>query len=960
MEETTSGGLRTLGEQRADVRHKDKARRRWTRPVQLVGATLLVVSVPLTMLQTHATADTLTNTADNVTLTTEGTVTSDTPYSSGQVISVSVAANSTLAGDSSVEVWECSDLDGSSANLPTSAANNCDGNTTIKVTAINADGSVPAFNYTIYALPDSYLFGESSTSLPVCGSYPDECVLYIGASTGFAAGTYIFSAPFVVSSNSNDGGENPGDGEVPAVTSTSPTDSTVVSSPATNVADGASASQITVTLKDTSDNVVTGGKEVTLTQPSSDHSVISCDGTVESTCTTDTTTGVVVFSVTDKTVEDVTYTATDTTDSVPLTPSTPPSVDFEAPVVTPANCSISADPTSVASGGSSTITVTLDDQGAPPQPVANKAVTLTASGGSSVITPVSPTTNADGQATFTVSDTAAETVTYTAEDTTDSTEITGQSVQVTFGNLTVSPSDSTVTTNETVVSSAATTSGTPASTALVTVTLVASDGHSVVSGKTVTLSASSTKAVITPTSNPNISNGEGEATFTVGDTTAESVTFSAQDTTDNISITQTVTVDFEVPAASASRSSMSAIPTTLPADGVTPTTINVTILDQFGDPISGVVVTVTGNSTTTLVAPQTVSTNVPAGTTGASGTAVFYAYDTTAETVTYTATDTTDNVVIAQTVQVTFQATAPQANNSSLSASPADVPADGTTASTITVTLEDHNDNPVPGKTIALTAENGSSKINSVSPTTNAQGEATFSVTDTANEVVTYTATDTTDNLPLAGQAVTVTFGTPPPVTPSLADSTIVAQPTSVPADGTSTSTISVVLSDANGDALSGKTVALNPSGGNSSVTTVTGVTNSDGTATFTVSDRTVEDVTYTATDVTDGMPITGASVTVDFTTPPGGSASTSGSTTNTTSSSGGASVGTSTAIESGSTDSSSSGASDSSGASLAFTGAPNLLPWLLAMGGLLMVTGTLGRRRVKHAPAQSSNVEDR
>lgn len=928
------------------------------------------------MLVARAGADTLTNTAGDVTLTSpcsesggstdcSYTPTSDTPYSSGQQIDVSVATNSMLAGDSQFFVEECSDYDGTTANLPTTATNNCDGVTAYSSTTINSDGSIPAFNYTIYALPDSPTFGESTGHLPVCGISPNYCVLFIGPESPFSGGltaNHLFSAPFVVQANSDDGGEDPGDGEQPAATPTSPTNSTVVASPTTVVANGVDTSAITVTLEDTDGDVVTSGQDVTLSQPSGSKSVISCDGTVESTCAADTSTGTVVFSVTDSTVEDVTYTATEVTSSPTVTLSATPTVDFVAPKVTPANCSLSADPTSVPSG-SSTVTVTLKDQGSPPQPIAGKTVALAAGGGSSVITAVSPVTDAEGQATFTVTDTASETVTYTATDTTDGIDLTGQSVEVTFGNLTVSAGNSTVTSNESVVSSAATSNGTPASTATVTVTLIAPDGHSVVSGKTVTLSSSSPNAVISPSSG-QVTASNGEATFTVGDTTAESVILSAEDTTDAVPIAQTVTIDFELPMASGTTSSVSVTPSTVPADGVTPATIDVTVRDQFGVPISGVALSVAGNpSATTRVAPQTESNNVPAGTTGVGGTAVFYAYDTTAETVTYTATDTTDNVVITQTVPVTFQATAPQADNSTLSANPSTVPADGKASSTITVTLEDHNSNPVPDRTIALAAANGSSVITAISATTNEQGEASFSVTDAVNEVVTYTAADTTDDLPLAGQGVAVTFGTPPPVAPAIADSTVVADPTSVPADGASMATISVVLSDVNGDALAGKTVSLNPSGGNSSVTTVTGVTNSDGTATFTVTDKTVEDVTYAATDVTDGLPITGQNVVVDFTTPAAGTTSSSGS-SSTTSSSGSTasassgSTGGATPGSSGSSSSSSSSGAATTGATLAFTGVPSLLPWLVAGGGLLMVVGTLGRRRVRHTPEPSTSSE--
>ena len=98
-------------------------------------------------------------------------------------------------------------------------------------------------------------------------------------------------------------------------------------------------------------------------------------------------------------------------------------------------------------------------------------------------------------------------------------------------------------------------------------------------------------------------------------------------------------------------------------------------------------------------------------TTDGGGEISFNAFDTTAESVTYTATDLTDSVTVTQTVAVAFTPGIPQVSQSTVQASPSAVPADGSTASTITVTMEDHNGNPVPGITITLAALNGSPAI---------------------------------------------------------------------------------------------------------------------------------------------------------------------------------------------------------------------------------------------------------
>jgi len=109
----------------------------------------------------------------------------------------------------------------------------------------------------------------------------------------------------------------------------------------------------------------------------------------------------------------------------------------------------------------------------------------------------------------------------------------------------------------------------------------------------------------------------------------------------------------------------------------------------------------------------------------------------------------------AATLTVTTGAVS--ATTSTVVASPASVSADGITTSTVTVTLKDCGNNPVSGKAVSLSAGSGSSTITTVSGTTNASGQATFTVKDLVAETVTYTATDTTDSIIIA-QTATVTF----------------------------------------------------------------------------------------------------------------------------------------------------------------------------------------------------------
>jgi hypothetical protein len=212
----------------------------------------------------------------------------------------------------------------------------------------------------------------------------------------------------------------------------------------------------------------------------------------------------------------------------------------------------------------------------------------------------------------------------------------------------------------------------------------------------------------------------------------------------------------------------------------------------------------------------------------------------------------TNYVTLNETPIVTFTQTL---TDSTIVANPTSVPADGQTASTITVTLLDYASNPVSGQTVALAGNTGtSSVITTVQGTTGSTGVALFTVVDSVAETVTYTAT--------AGvglkaytywrSTTAVTF------TQTLTNSTIVANPTSVPADGQTASTITVTLLDYASNPVSGKTVALAGNAGTSSqISVVQGVTDNNGVAIFTVTDTVVETVTFTAWDATDVIQVT-------------------------------------------------------------------------------------------------------
>ncbi len=170
----------------------------------------------------------------------------------------------------------------------------------------------------------------------------------------------------------------------------------------------------------------------------------------------------------------------------------------------------------------------------------------------------------------------------------------------------------------------------------------------VVSGKTVTLAANGgSHAEITPGSGvTSISNGA--VIFSVTDLDAETVNFTANDTTDGVTLTPTGSPSLTFATAPSTQAAIGAFPTTVTADGAHPTTITVTLEDTLGRPSPGkeIQIAQTGNSVITGPIPQI---------TDATGKIEFTGYDTDNETVTYTATDVTDgSLAFPETMQVTF------------------------------------------------------------------------------------------------------------------------------------------------------------------------------------------------------------------------------------------------------------------------------------------------------------------
>ena len=386
-----------------------------------------------------------------------------------------------------------------------------------------------------------------------------------------------------------------------------------------------------------------------------------------------------------------------------------------------------------------------------------------------------------------------------------------------------------------------------------TITVTLKDAASTpVPGKTVTL-ASDRGAADTISAASGLSNGSGVVTFTVTSTTTGPAVFTATDVTDsNLLITDTATVTFMSDAVSAANSTVSASPTSVVADGSTTATITVTLKNADNNPLAGKDVTLakTSGPGSPVIAPASATTD-------GSGVATFTVSSTTIGADVFAATETADNVTVAQTATVTFTAGAVDAGTSTVVAAPAIVPADGTTTTTVTVTLKDASNNPVADKTVTLVSNRTSTDtISAASGPSDASGVVTFTVTSLTAGSSVFTATG--DGVELSATPG-VTFG------PSPSASTVAASLSPLSADGTATSTITVTVMDGAANPVAGKTVTLvSNRGAADAISAASGPSDASGIVTFTVSSTTAGSPVFTATDTTDGITIGTTSVTFE------------------------------------------------------------------------------------------------
>jgi len=666
-----------------------------------------------------------------------------------------------------------------------------------------------------------------------------------------------------------------------------PNSFTTTASPASVQADGVTTSQITVTALDGSLNPIPG-VSLELTAPLGNTTAFVSPPTA-----TTNNLGQAVFQVSDTTAEQVTFTtsyaqaqgagavnwnmltAPDGQQTVTFTP-TPNELEQANSTFSPVACTPPTNPVGTApADGSSPVCVTVTLKSSATKGIAQHAVSLTTGSPTTSVLP-SPTSNfgaltaANGAVTFTITDTQPETLLVYARDLNTGVIITA-TITISFSKTEAQAS--TVVANPTSLPA-----GGPVST--ITVTLVKGAGTPI-TGDTVSLTSSSPTVKISP----GTPSGD-TTTFTVSDSAIESVTIGAVDTTAGVTLLATATVVFT--ASEANQSTVAINPASTPAYGPA-ATLTVTVRDSNGLPVSGRVVTISGaTATTTVTAESTATCAVPApfGTTDCNGQAKFAVSDTAVESETLSACDTTSGNpggassdplcgVTVGTTHLDQTATISFTTSESIQSSMTDPvttlaagglpgakppPAGGVACAlaacnpttTVTVTLLSGGRLPLANHIVTLSSSSPTVSILPAIGTTNAAGQVTFTVGDSAVESgVVLTALDRTTGYRVI-QTVTLNF-----TADEANQSTVTATP--VNTSGTQW-TVTVSLKGLPLPVTPGHTVTLTltPLTGvsHAHITTLTvgGRTTSAGVIQFAVTDPVTQTMSVTVKDTTTGV----------------------------------------------------------------------------------------------------------
>ena len=487
--------------------------------------------------------------------------------------------------------------------------------------------------------------------------------------------------------------------------------SSFVVDPSNVIANGTDTSAFTIVLRDQYDNLVSG-HPVTIT-----HDGNAVDITLDNTETD--VNGQLTGSVISTIVQTVTLEAIDAVDGVLL--NNTPVIFFTS--VDPDLSSLHASPISVVADGMSTsiITVTLRDKNNNPLP--NKPAHLQISGADTYLNGqlITETTaigqsGADGVITASLASTAVGIQTIQAYG--DEILLNTQS-SVTFTVGVVSHTASLI------ESSVYTIFADGNDEALITATLYDDFNHPV-PNQTALIQAAGTG--ITLTQPVTESDAQGVVTATIRSADVQTVTITAVNPTNNLTLTQPITLTFTPAPAVEANSTIVITPTTLFADGVQTTTITATLHDLLNRPLVNRPINLIASGSANIISPTATAM------TDADGNVLFYLSSTQAETKQISLHDVTANTPLFAE-SVTFDPSIVDPAHSSIIVLGKSVAApDGLDSIEISVIARDAFNNNIPNATVILTSTtlvtfNQPAVTDQTGQTT---GQVTSSVADTA------------------------------------------------------------------------------------------------------------------------------------------------------------------------------------------------------------------------------------
>ncbi len=379
------------------------------------------------------------------------------------------------------------------------------------------------------------------------------------------------------------------------------------------------------------------------------------------------------------------------------------------------------------------------------------------------------------------------------------------------------------------------------STSIATATVTDAQGHPV-PGDTVAFASSfsSSSGGPGPTIGPVTDQGDGTYTATItSSTTVGSARITATDTSTAAHVSGSATL--AQTAGPATSVTITMAPSLITADGRSTSIARATVNDAQGHAVSGDTVVFSSSDPRQAIGPVSDQGD---GTYSATITS-----STTVGSATITATDTSVSPSVSGQTTLT-QAAGPVASVT-VTTTPSSITADGRSTSTATATVTDVQGNPVPADTVVF-ASNFSSFSGgpgpTIGPVTN-HGDGVYTATITSSTTVglaTITATDTSV-LPNVSNSVALTQ-TAAPGTSSPKRLTIQTTPTSIVADGRSTSTVTATVTNAQGQPINGDALFFRSTDPGERIGPVANLGDGIYTATITSSTR-LGSATITATD---------------------------------------------------------------------------------------------------------------